>query len=250
MFRHKGKTRTFKHNLRLASLLSLIAGLVNITGVLFLNVLTTNVTGHFAFFAEQLVNENYLLAFNFLVFISSFLLGAFTASFITEYFIKRGDSSAHKYSMSFEIIMLLTIGLSGNYILKNDFNYSILASILLFSMGMQNSLVTQISNSTVRTTHLTGLFTDLGIELSQLIFYKKDESQKKLKNSIHLRLAIITFFFIGCVSGGFLYSLLSSATLVIASILLFIALIYDVLRYKYYRFLRRRKTKRVFNKSV
>ena len=52
MFRHKGKTRTFKHNLRLAALLSFIAGLVNITGVLFLNVLTTNVTGHFAFFAE------------------------------------------------------------------------------------------------------------------------------------------------------------------------------------------------------
>jgi len=55
MLRHKGKPRTFKHNLRLAALLSFIAGLVNITGVLELKVLTTNVTGHFAFFAEELI---------------------------------------------------------------------------------------------------------------------------------------------------------------------------------------------------
>jgi hypothetical protein len=34
MFRHKGKNRTFIHNLRLATLLSFVAGIVNITGVL------------------------------------------------------------------------------------------------------------------------------------------------------------------------------------------------------------------------
>ncbi len=50
MFRHKGKNRTFAHNLRLATLLSFVAGLVNITGVLAVKTLTTNVTGHFAFF--------------------------------------------------------------------------------------------------------------------------------------------------------------------------------------------------------
>jgi hypothetical protein len=31
----------------------------------------------------------------------------------------------------------------------------------------------------VRTTHLTGLFTDLGIELSQLFFYKKADDKRK-----------------------------------------------------------------------
>jgi uncharacterized membrane protein YoaK (UPF0700 family) len=45
-------------------------------------------------------------------------------------------------------------------------------------MGVQNSMVTQISNSIVRTTHLTGLFTDLGIELSQLFFIKKPNERK------------------------------------------------------------------------
>ena len=92
MFRHKGKTRTFKHNLRLAALLSFIAGLVNIAGVLWLKVLTTNVTGHFAFFAEELVLKHYVVALSFLLFIFAFLIGSFTANFIIEYFVGKGSS--------------------------------------------------------------------------------------------------------------------------------------------------------------
>jgi uncharacterized membrane protein YoaK (UPF0700 family) len=72
MFRHKGKRRAFKHNLRLASILSFIAGLVNITGVLSIKTLTTNVTGHFAYFAEELVKKNYINSFVFLVYIFFF----------------------------------------------------------------------------------------------------------------------------------------------------------------------------------
>ena len=34
MFRHQGKTRTLIHNLRIASLLSFVAGIVNVTGFL------------------------------------------------------------------------------------------------------------------------------------------------------------------------------------------------------------------------
>lgn len=241
MLRHKGKTRTFKHNLRLAALLSFIAGIVNITGVLQLKVLTTNVTGHFAFFAEELVLKHYNLAMNFLLLIFAFLLGSFCSNFITEYYLKKGKTSAHKYPMFLEIILLFLIGVSGSLMIKNGFSETVLASILLFSMGVQNSLVTQISSSTVRTTHLTGLFTDLGIELSQLFFYKRKEQREKLTQSIELRLAIIICFFIGCVIGGFLYSVLSLGILVLASVFLAIALLYDVLLLKYYQLHRKRR---------
>lgn len=58
------------------------------------------------------------------------------------------------------------IGIFGSNLMLENSN--IIAFYLLFAMGLQNALVTKISNATVRTTHLTGLFTDLGIELSQL----------------------------------------------------------------------------------
>jgi uncharacterized membrane protein YoaK (UPF0700 family) len=99
-------------------------------------------------------------------------------------------------------------------------------------MGLQNSLVTSISNARVRTTHLTGLFTDLGIELSQLFFYKVKAQKDKLMSSIKLRLTIICFFFVGGLVGGLLYSIITLHTLLFAAASLVSGLIYDNIKFK------------------
>ncbi|MGI0040945.1 MAG: DUF1275 family protein, partial [Nitrosopumilaceae archaeon] len=111
-------------------------------------------------------------------------------------------------------------------------NPNIIACSLLFAMGLQNSLVTKISSATVRTTHLTGLFTDLGIELSQLFFYKETEMKAKLYSSIKLRLTIISFFFIGGIIGGIFYTKIELKVLFIAGITLITGLIYDNVKFK------------------
>ena len=53
MFSHKGNTRNINHNIGIASLLSFVAGIVNVIGLLSIQKLTTNVTGHFAFMVEE-----------------------------------------------------------------------------------------------------------------------------------------------------------------------------------------------------
>ncbi len=234
MFRHKGKNRTFAHDLRLATLLSFVAGLVNITGLLALKTLTTNVTGHFAFFAEEMMKHDYAAAITFLVFTLFFLLGSFLSSFLEELISIRNPQLSHIFPITLEMFILIFVGVFGTSSGLFAFEGKLTAFFLLFAMGIQNSLVTNISKSTVRTTHLTGLFTDLGIELSQLFFYKKPEETKKLKTSIYLRLSIITFFFIGCFSGGIIYQVLEIKTLFIAAFFLLIAQWYDFFRLKFH----------------
>ena len=243
MFRHKGKNRTFAHDLRLATLLSFVAGLVNITGVLALKTLTTNVTGHFAFFAEEIMRNDYAIAFTFFLFTVFFLLGSFLSSFLQELISLKNPDLSHIFPITLEMVILIAVGIFGTSSGIYTLDGKLTAFFLLLSMGIQNSLVTNISKSTVRTTHLTGLFTDLGIELSQLFFYKKPEEVKKLKTSIFLRLSIISFFFIGCFSGGIIYQLLEIKTLFIAAFVLLIAQWYDYMRLKFH--LIKRKT---FNK--
>lgn len=238
MFRHKGNRRTFSHNLRLASTLSFIAGIVNIVGVLSVATLTTNVTGHFAFFAEAVSLKNYSKAVTFIVFIFFFLLGAFVSNFLVEITAIKKPKIAHAIPMFLEIILLCIVGLSKNY------NPEDIAYTLLFAMGLQNALVTKISQSTVRTTHLTGLFTDLGIELSQLFFYKKATELKRLSVSIFLRLSIILFFFLGCVLGGLFYKTYELKVLLFAAFVLAVALIYDNMVVYYH--LTKRKIKSSF----
>lgn len=234
MFRHQGKNRTFIHNLRLATLLSFVAGIVNITGVLAVKTLTTNVTGHFAFFAEEVYKHDYAAAVTFFVFTLFFLMGAFTSNFLAELVAIKKPNLLHIVPVTLEIIILIAVGILGMSAELSSFEGKTIAFSLLFAMGIQNSLVTKISQSTVRTTHLTGLFTDLGIELSQLFFYKKSNEKKKLNASIYLRLSIISFFFIGCISGGYFYSLLQIKTLLVGAFFLLIALLYDYIRLQYY----------------
>lgn len=234
MFRHKGKNRTYKHNMLLAALLSANAGLINVTGVLSIGILTTNVTGHFAFFAEELTQGQYKLALNFLLFILSFLFGSFFSSLLTEFLDQKDKKSSHALPISIEIVILFVMG-SYLYYSDEQISSTIIASILLFAMGMQNSLVTQISESTVRTTHLTGLFTDLGIELSQLFFHSNVLDKQKLVKSIKLRLTIILFFLLGGITGGYLFNYIKEATLILAAIILLFALLFDVFRLNYYK---------------
>lgn len=234
MFRHQGKNRTFIHNLRLATLLSFVAGIVNVTGVLSIQTLTTNVTGHFAYFAEEIMKRDYAAAITFFVFTIFFLFGAFTSNFLAELISKKHPNLSHVIPISLEMIVLIAVGIFGAQSELSSYEGKWIAFSMLFAMGIQNSLVTKISNSTVRTTHLTGLFTDLGIELSQLFFYKKPEENKKLKTSIYLRLSIIVFFFIGCFSGGFLYNLLEMKTLFVAATFLLFALLYDYIRLQFH----------------
>jgi uncharacterized membrane protein YoaK (UPF0700 family) len=74
-------------------------------------------------------------------------------------------------------------------------------------MGLQNSLVTTISNAEVRTTHLTGIVTDLGLELSRLFYFNVDEDERTsriLANRDKLKLhgLILASFFGGAVVGA------------------------------------------------
>lgn len=234
MFRHQGKNRTFIHNLRLATLLSFVAGIVNVTGVLSVQTLTTNVTGHFAYFAEEIMKRNYVAAITFFVFIIFFLFGAFTSNFLAELMSRKHPNLSHVIPISLEMIVLIGVGIFGAQSSLSSTEGKWIAFAMLFAMGIQNSLVTKISQSTVRTTHLTGLFTDLGIELSQLFFYKKSEENKKLKTSIYLRLSIIIFFFVGCISGGFLFNILEMKTLFVAATFLLFALLYDYIRVQFH----------------
>lgn len=227
MFIHTGSQRTFKHNLQIASILSFVAGLVNVTGFLSVAQLTTNVTGHFAFFVDEVFKLNFAKSFVYFLYIFFFFLGSFVSSFVIEWSFKNKYSKSNLIPAITEILILFAIPLLEGEMVSSY--PDVIACSLLFAMGLQNSFVTTISNASVRTTHLTGLFTDLGIELSQLFFYRSTEQRRKLYSSIKLRLAIISFFFVGGLTGGVFYNAAGINLLYLGGIVLIVGLLYDYL---------------------
>jgi uncharacterized membrane protein YoaK (UPF0700 family) len=237
MFRHRGKSRTLLHNLKVASLLSFVAGIVNVSGLFAVQRLTTNVTGHFAFFADKLVQHHIGYALVFLLYIVAFLFGAFSSSVMVEMVSRINERYINTVPIALETAVLAFIGLMTLDVIKSM--PDVIACTLLFAMGLQNALVTSLSNSVVRTTHLTGLFTDLGIELSQLLFFRQAEQQKRLLSSIRLRVTIIFFFFLGGITGGYGYLMVENKVLLLAALILLGALFYDTVKLKLVQMKRR-----------
>lgn len=230
MFRHQGKTRTLNHDKRIASLLSFVAGVVNVVGFISVQKLTTNVTGHFAFFIDEVFKLNFSESFIYFFYILFFFLGSFVSSLFIEIIARKNEHFIYVIPTIAESVILFLVAFFGGILII--VNPNLIAFTLLFAMGLQNSLVTRISNAIVRTTHLTGLFTDLGIELSQLFFYKEKEQQEKLISTIKLRLRIISFFFMGGLFGGVFYSFLNFYVLLVPATMLLIGLYYDCLKFK------------------
>ena len=233
MFTHQG-TRTHAQNLRIATLLPFVAGAVNVVGFMAVGQLTTNVTGHFAFFMGDVRDQQWADALVFFLFIFAFFAGAFASNTLIEFSHRFRHFNSYLLPVLLEILLLGSVALAGPQLLAWQPNS--IALVLLFAMGLQNALVTKISKAVVRTTHLTGLFTDLGIEMSQWFFYKKTEEHARLRPVIQLRMLIITSFFLGGIVGGLLFARWWFGSLWLPCGMLLVGLAYD-----HWKFVRRRR---------
>lgn len=241
MLRHKGKNRTEKHNLRLAIILSFVAGMVNITGFLGIAKLTTNVTGHFALFIDDFSRMEFLQGGFYLLYIVSFLMGSFLSNTLIEMEMRAKRFNKFVLPILLESALLSLVAILIYFqVLNSD---HAIACLLLLAMGIQNSFVTKVSDTVVRTTHLTGLFTDLGIELSQLCFVQPHKLRKKLKSNVRLRFSIVGFFFGGGVVASMLFEKYYFNTLLFAVLVLSVALFYDGARMRWLSLVRKVRIK-------
>lgn len=236
MLRHLGTRRSTVHNLRLATLLGLTAGMVNAEGFLGFSILTTNVTGHAALFAESISLQDWHNSLVIALWMLLFLAGAFVTSLILSI---TGGNQRFSYFIPIliEIFILLFSAIYGSKYNGELALQALFAGSLLFAMGIQNALVSMVSGSVVRTTHLTGTFTDLGIGLAQL-FTAADQKRIILKSKIKLNLVIILFFMTGAVSGAYLFRHFTFRSFYAPVFILCFALVYDLLRIKVERFYR------------
>jgi uncharacterized membrane protein YoaK (UPF0700 family) len=163
MFRHEGADRTHRHNQLLAGYLALIAGFVNSAGFILIGSFTSHVTGNVGRFADDLALGR-AAAVLAAIMIVAYFAGAFLASMAIESNVVR-RRSVYGGLLFLEAALLASFALLSSLMdTRNPFFHDIQAMLLCVAMGLQNSFVTRLSGAVVRTTHLTGTVTDLGIE--------------------------------------------------------------------------------------
>jgi uncharacterized membrane protein YoaK (UPF0700 family) len=195
-------------NRQLAGALAFVAGAVNAGGFLEVQSFTSHVTGAVSRASDELALGHQLSAFGALSGIAFFAFGAFCCGLIISFGRRHRFRGRYALSLMIEAGLMAVFGLLGDHLRHIHFLYLPLTMILLaFMMGMQNSMGTTISNAEVRTTHMTGVVTDLGIELSRLVYFNRHRYGREnqiIANRDKLKLLslILLAFFGGGLAGA------------------------------------------------
>jgi uncharacterized membrane protein YoaK (UPF0700 family) len=223
--------RTATANLHLGVLLAFVAGALNAGGFLAIGQYTSHMTGIVSAAADNLVVGNAGLAVAGGLSLLSFMAGAATTAWLVSYARRHAAGNIFAAPLRIESALLLAFGLVGGTLrLHEVVSISLTAILLCFTMGLQNALVTKISNAEIRTTHITGLITDIGIELGKLIYWNRSRdvsSHTVLANRSRLRVhgALALAFFVGGLMGalgfkhaGFSFTILLAVPLIAMSL--------------------------------
>lgn len=228
-----GRARTRRANRQLGAFLAFVAGAVNAGGFLAVKQYTSHMTGVVSSVADDLALGNIFPAFAGMCAFMSFLFGAGTTAILINWARQRKMHSEYALSLALEAVLLMVFGLLGAN-LKSYVTLFAPATVILlcFIMGLQNAIVTKISKAEIRTTHVTGLATDLGIEMGKLVYWNRGKTPASAqfvvanRDKLAVHSVILSMFFCGGVLGAFGFKALGFiATLPLALILLLLALI-------------------------
>ncbi|MCH7396370.1 DUF1275 domain-containing protein [Belliella sp. DSM 107340] len=240
MLRKHSSSRTLKDNLQLGSLTAFSAGMVNVTSLIIFFAFTSNVTGHYAILAEEIAKGNWNQVLMVFFWLFMFFYGNFLANFLV-ISSSRSNYIAHALPLILETICLSSVGFYGLYYYQETlFETEILIAIMLLAMGLQNGLTASISNSAVKTTHMTGLTTDLAILVS-MFTKKKFRENRELRNKAKLLSTIAVSYISGGVIAGLIYFAMGFKVFFMVSLFLIFIILYDYIKFRFNLLLRKRR---------
>lgn len=219
--------RTDMTDAALGTLLAFIAGAINAGGFIAIGKYTSHMTGIISAVADDIALGVFGAAAVGLVLFVAFVAGAACSAILINWGRRNFRARQYAYPLLAEAVLLIGFGAAG--LLQPALFVAVAAPLLCFIMGLQNATITKISGARVRTTHVTGMVTDIGIELGKLAYMPRDRVAglppvvaNLPRLNIHVRM--VAMFFVGGILGalgfghfGFGFSAILAA-LVLASV--------------------------------
>lgn len=213
--------RTADGNAHLGWMLAFVAGATNAGGFLAVRQYTSHMTGMISAAADGLVLGQPQALVTAVGALLSFISGAACTSLLVNFGRQRQAHSIYALPLLLEAACLIVFGLMGAWLqgLRALF-IPAAVSVLCFTMGLQNALITKVSRSEIRTTHVTGIVTDIGIEIGRFLYGFGDAPVEGNTAKLKLLGGLLLAFAVGGVAGAWAFKSIGySATLPLAAML-------------------------------
>ncbi|WAC47761.1 YoaK family protein [Asticcacaulis sp. SL142] len=201
-----GKRRSVRGDRRLGVILAFTAGAINAGGFLAVGVYTSHMSGLVSSFADFLILHSWAAAGLAISYAIAFFFGAVTASLIINWARLKKLHSEFAIALMLEAVLLLVFGALATHA-DVRLTLPVTIAVLCYIMGLQNGLITKISHAEIRTTHMTGVITDLGIEAGRFLFGQAMHTDARFHPAkTRLLAGLLLGFIIGGIIGAFLFS--------------------------------------------
>lgn len=227
------KHRSKQADRHLAYFLTFNAGAANAGGFMAVKQYTSHMTGIVSAMADNTVLGDASLVLAGLGAFVAFVSGAACSAILVNWGRRMNLHGEYALPLLLEAVLLACFGLFGGYLQQQTWLVVPATVILLcFVMGLQNAIITKLSQSRIRTTHMTGLVTDMGIEIGKLFYWNIAYSTagrppvKADREKLALLASLVCLFFSGGVIGAVAFrSLGFSAALYLALLVLLLAIV-------------------------
>ena len=195
----------------LGYIMSFLAGAINAGGFFAVKSYTSHITGSMSGAADAAYLGDWHGFFAAMSCVVTFLIGSAHSSWTILWAKRQRFRSSYGLSMWLESLYLLAFGLLG--VALSHYGRILLPPtvlLLCFIMGMHNTVMTVLSGGIIRSTHMTGTVTDLGIELGKVLYYRRSKNPKLPDIAVNrpkmrLLLALLAAFILGGVVGAWGY---------------------------------------------
>lgn len=164
-------------DLLLGIMLAFVAGGMNAGGFLAVGQYTSHMTGIVAGASDNLALGNLHLVAAAIIAMISFMIGAGVSAILINWGRRNARPRQYAFPIAIEALLLLGFGALGSVWQHQPGFVAIAAPLLCFIMGLQNATITKISGARMRTTHVTGIVTDIGIELGKLAYWHRNHEK-------------------------------------------------------------------------
>lgn len=193
------EAHSLKQQARLAITLSWVAGYTNILTLLVCGQATSHASGTASQLGFDIVSGKWTTGAYMLALLVTFFFGAALSGILMEGARKRQWESIYVLPMAVEGVLLAIFAIFVEWhvdgTIQGKASKLWLTLIPSAAMGLQNATITRISGGVVRTTHVTGVLTDFGVESALWVMTKLGKSPPALTGGAPItahRLALLS----------------------------------------------------------
>jgi uncharacterized membrane protein YoaK (UPF0700 family) len=191
-----------------AGALACVAGIVNVVGFMgFQHQAITHLTGNTSLLGAAIATGDSRAALHLLGAIAAFVAGAMLSGLIIQ-------DSVLRLGRRYGIVLTLESVLLLAAIPLFQRQHPLGPLCAAMACGLQNAMATTYSGAVVRTSHVSGMFTDLGIMLGHAV-----RGMPVARRRLALCAVVIAWFFAGSLIGARLFALAGYAALYVPAVL-------------------------------